>query len=132
MKDFHVKDPNVLIKSTLAGVVAVGAVGLGTGFATTALAGQMNSGSNNMSNMSSNSSQMKKMQNKRAKNTTGSKVSKCYGVNAANKNDCVSPGHSCAGQDSQANDPNAYVMMPKGLCHKIAGGSLTSAKSSNS
>jgi uncharacterized membrane protein len=50
---------------------------------------------------------------------------KCYGVNAAYKNDCKSPGHSCAGQDGTKNDPNAYVAMPAGLCKKIAGGSLT-------
>lgn len=49
----------------------------------------------------------------------------CYGVNAAYKNDCKSPGHSCAGQDSKARDPNGFVAMPAGLCTKIAGGSLT-------
>ena len=48
----------------------------------------------------------------------------CYGVNAAYKNDCQSPGHSCAGQDSKASDPQAFVAMPAGLCTKIAGGSL--------
>ncbi|MGH8113091.1 MAG: BufA1 family periplasmic bufferin-type metallophore [Rhodanobacteraceae bacterium] len=50
---------------------------------------------------------------------------KCYGVNAAYKNDCKSPGHSCAGQDGQARDANAFVAMPAGLCSSIAGGSLT-------
>ena len=50
---------------------------------------------------------------------------KCYGINAAYKNDCQSPGHSCAGQDSKARDPNAFVAVPSGLCQKIAGGSLT-------
>ena len=48
----------------------------------------------------------------------------CYGVNAAYKNDCQSPGHSCAGQDSKARDPQAFVAMPAGLCTKIDGGSL--------
>ena len=56
----------------------------------------------------------------------GDKV-KCYGVNAVNKNDCQSPGHSCAGQDSKARDPNAFVVVPKGLCEKLAGGSTTPA-----
>ncbi len=51
----------------------------------------------------------------------------CYGVNAAYKNDCQSPGHSCAGQDSKASDPSAFVAMPAGLCTKIAGGGLTKA-----
>lgn len=54
------------------------------------------------------------------------KVEKCYGVNAAYKNDCVSPGHSCAGQDAKARDPNAFVAVPAGLCEKI-GGSTTPA-----
>ena len=48
----------------------------------------------------------------------------CYGINAAYKNDCVSPGHSCAGQDSKASDQQAFVALPAGLCTKIAGGSL--------
>ena len=51
----------------------------------------------------------------------------CYGINAAYKNDCQSPGHSCAGQDSKARDPDAFVAMPAGLCTKIDGGSLTKA-----
>ncbi|MGH8113069.1 MAG: BufA1 family periplasmic bufferin-type metallophore [Rhodanobacteraceae bacterium] len=50
---------------------------------------------------------------------------KCYGVNAAYRNDCESPGHSCAGQDSKARDPDAFVAMPAGICTMIAGGSLT-------
>jgi uncharacterized membrane protein len=51
----------------------------------------------------------------------------CYGINAAYKNDCVSPGHSCAGQDSKARDPNAFVAVPAGLCTKIDGGSAKAA-----
>ena len=59
----------------------------------------------------------------------GAKMSmvKCYGINAAHKNDCKSPGHSCAGQDNKARDPNAFVAVPAGLCEKIAGGSTTPA-----
>ena len=52
------------------------------------------------------------------------KYTPCYGINAAYKNDCVSPGHSCAGQDAKARDPGAFVAIPAGLCTKIAGGSL--------
>lgn len=52
---------------------------------------------------------------------------KCYGINAAHKNDCKSPGHSCAGQDSKARDANAFVALPAGLCEKIDGGSTTPA-----
>ena len=90
------KDTNLLIKSAMAGVLALGIVGIGQ----SALAGDMKG---------------------------GAKVEKCYGVNAANKNDCASPGHSCAGQDSKARDPNAFVAVPAGLCGKIAGGSTEPA-----
>ncbi|HET6806187.1 MAG TPA: DUF2282 domain-containing protein [Frateuria sp.] len=51
-------------------------------------------------------------------------MEKCYGINAAHKNDCQSPGHSCAGQDARARDPQAFVAVPSGLCQKLAGGSL--------
>jgi Predicted integral membrane protein len=54
-------------------------------------------------------------------------MTKCYGINAAHKNDCKSVGHSCAGQDSKARDPNAFVAVPAGLCEKIDGGSTTPA-----
>lgn len=59
--------------------------------------------------------------------TGKSGMEKCYGVNAAYKNDCKSPGHSCAGQDSKARDPNAFVAVPAGLCTKLAGGQTTPA-----
>lgn len=49
-------------------------------------------------------------------------MEKCYGINAAYKNDCKSPGHSCAGQDSKARDAKAFVAVPAGLCAKIDGG----------
>ena len=54
-------------------------------------------------------------------------MTKCYGINAAHKNDCKSVGHSCAGQDSKARDPNAFVAVPAGLCEKIDGGSTSPA-----
>lgn len=56
------------------------------------------------------------------------KMQKCYGINAAYKNDCKAPGHSCAGQDAKARDPNSFVAVPAGLCAKIAGGSTKPAK----
>jgi uncharacterized membrane protein len=55
-------------------------------------------------------------------------MQKCYGINAAHKNDCKSPGHSCAGQDNTARDPNAFVAVPSGLCEKIDGGKPQPAK----
>jgi uncharacterized membrane protein len=33
------------------------------------------------------------------------KLEKCYGINAAAKNDCAEGAHSCAGQSTTARDP---------------------------
>ena len=50
---------------------------------------------------------------------------KCYGVAAAGKNDCQTASNSCAGTSEKDRQPDAFVSLPKGLCTKIAGGSLT-------
>ncbi|MGO8919132.1 MAG: DUF2282 domain-containing protein [Stellaceae bacterium] len=51
---------------------------------------------------------------------------KCYGINAAGKNDCAASGnHSCAGEAKQASDPKSWLFVPTGTCTKINGGSLT-------
>lgn len=49
---------------------------------------------------------------------------RCYGINAVGRNDCASGVHSCAGQATRARDPSAFVLLPRGDCQKIAGGSL--------
>jgi uncharacterized membrane protein len=51
------------------------------------------------------------------------KLEKCYGINAAGKNDCAEGAHSCAGQSTQARDAKSYVLLPAGDCSKIQGGS---------
>jgi uncharacterized membrane protein len=56
-----------------------------------------------------------------------SHLEKCYGINAAAKNDCAEGAHSCAGQATQARDTKSFVLLPAGDCGKIAGGSLKSA-----
>jgi uncharacterized membrane protein len=91
---------NLLIKSALAGLITMGTVGLGA----SAYAGGM---SNPVAH---------------TKKLMAEGMQPCYGINAAYKNDCQSPGHSCAGQDSKARDPNAFVLVPAGLCSKIDGG----------
>jgi uncharacterized membrane protein len=48
----------------------------------------------------------------------------CYGINAAGKNDCGTATHSCHGMAKQAHDPASFVLVPTGLCARIAGGSL--------
>jgi uncharacterized membrane protein len=50
------------------------------------------------------------------------KMEKCYGINAAAKNDCAAGAHSCAGQATAARDPKSFVLLPAGDCSKIAGG----------
>lgn len=49
---------------------------------------------------------------------------KCYGVAAAGKNDCQTANNSCAGQTTKDRQADAFINLPKGLCSKIAGGSL--------
>lgn len=50
---------------------------------------------------------------------------KCYGIAAAGKNDCATKTSSCAGTSKVDNQGDAFLAVPKGLCEKIAGGSLT-------
>ncbi|ODV42520.1 hypothetical protein AWV79_26220 [Cupriavidus sp. UYMMa02A] len=52
------------------------------------------------------------------------KLEKCYGINAAAKNDCAEGAHSCAGQSTQARDSKSFVLLPAGDCGKIQGGKL--------
>jgi uncharacterized membrane protein len=53
---------------------------------------------------------------------------KCYGIAKAGKNDCAAGAHSCAGQATMNGDKSSFVLLPKGACEKIAGGSTTAAK----
>ena len=48
---------------------------------------------------------------------------KCYGVAKAGKNDCGGRGSKCAGH--AAKDGEGFVALPKGVCERLAGGSLT-------
>ena len=51
---------------------------------------------------------------------------KCYGVAKAGKNDCkAGPGTSCAGTSTVDGQGNAWMLVIKGTCDKIAGGSLS-------
>ncbi|KLV06135.1 MULTISPECIES: BufA1 family periplasmic bufferin-type metallophore [Photobacterium] len=52
---------------------------------------------------------------------------KCYGVAKAGKNDCATKTGSCAGTAKTDGQKDAFVLVPKGLCDKLAGGS-TEAK----
>jgi uncharacterized membrane protein len=49
---------------------------------------------------------------------------KCYGVAKAAKNDCAAGAHSCAGQATKDFDKTSYLLVPVGVCGKLAGGDL--------
>ncbi len=49
-------------------------------------------------------------------------LEKCYGINAAARNDCAEGAHSCAGQATKARDTKSFVLLPAGDCTKIQGG----------
>ena len=51
-------------------------------------------------------------------------MEKCYGVAKAGKNDCATKTSSCAGTAKADSLGHAFVAVPKGLCDKLAGGSL--------
>jgi uncharacterized membrane protein len=54
-------------------------------------------------------------------------MEKCYGIAKAGKNDCASKtaSHACAGQSSKDGDKTSFLVVPKGTCDKIVGGSTT-------
>ena len=52
---------------------------------------------------------------------------KCYGVAKAGKNDCATKNSSCAGTAKEDNQTDAFVVVPQGLCGKLAGGSTQSS-----
>lgn len=57
----------------------------------------------------------------------GEDMEKCYGVAKAGKNDCSSKAgkHGCAGMAKTDSSEDEWVKLPKGLCNKLIGGSLT-------
>lgn len=56
------------------------------------------------------------------------KPEKCYGVAKAGKNDCQTANSSCAGTAKRDGQKDAFVLLPKGACEKIVGGSLEPGK----
>ncbi len=51
---------------------------------------------------------------------------KCYGVAKAGKNDCAGAGHACAGQAKVDASGKEFISLPKGMCERLTGGSLSS------
>ena len=52
---------------------------------------------------------------------------KCYGIAKAGKNDCAWAGGACHASLTKDGDPTGWILMPKGLCERIVGGSLKSS-----
>jgi uncharacterized membrane protein len=50
---------------------------------------------------------------------------KCAGIVKAGKNDCGTSKAACAGTSKVDKDPEAWILVPKGTCERIAGGMLT-------
>ena len=52
---------------------------------------------------------------------------KCYGVVKAGGNDCgnAQKTHSCAAQSSVDGNWGEWIALPKGVCERLVGGSLT-------
>jgi len=62
------------------------------------------------------------------KSAQAAEKEKCYGVAAAGKNDCQTATSSCAGTSKIDGQKDAFLVVPKGLCGKLAGGSLEPMK----
>lgn len=52
-------------------------------------------------------------------------MEKCYGVAKAGKNDCQTASSACAGTTTQDGQKDAWLLLPKGTCERIVGGSVT-------
>ena len=65
-----------------------------------------------------------------ANNADAADKEKCYGVVKAGANDCASASgsHSCAGYAKEDASWEEFVVVPKGLCERLAGGSTSPKK----
>jgi len=55
-------------------------------------------------------------------------MEKCYGIVKAGQNDCSTATSSCAGTSTKDGQKDAWILMAKGTCEKIVGGSLSVKK----
>ncbi|KGP62180.1 signal peptidase [Legionella norrlandica] len=51
-------------------------------------------------------------------------IEKCYGVVKKGMNDCSTATSSCAGSSTKDNQKDAFILLPKGICERLVGGSL--------
>jgi len=47
-------------------------------------------------------------------------MEKCYGIAKARNNQCGTKSHMCATLSKKDKDPEAWILLPKGVCDKIA------------
>jgi len=59
---------------------------------------------------------------------TPSGMERCFGVAQKGMNDCGTASHNCSGEAKLARDPKEWVLVPSGLCKRIAGGNTTPEK----
>lgn len=57
-------------------------------------------------------------------NDTNSTTEKCYGIAKKGMNDCATATASCASSATKDKQKDAFILLPKGLCERIVGGSL--------
>ncbi len=55
------------------------------------------------------------------------KGEKCYGVAKAGKNLCATKTTSCAGTSSRDGQKDAWIIVPRGVCETLVGGSKRSS-----
>jgi uncharacterized membrane protein len=49
---------------------------------------------------------------------------RCFGIAKAGKNDCATSSSVCSSSAKQDNQKDAWIYVPKGMCLKVAGGTL--------
>ncbi|AWN74382.1 DUF2282 domain-containing protein [Legionella anisa] len=59
-----------------------------------------------------------------ADNDTAAATEKCYGISKKGMNDCATATASCASSATKDKQKDAFILLPKGLCDRIVGGSL--------
>ncbi|MGM9453908.1 BufA1 family periplasmic bufferin-type metallophore [Legionella bozemanae] len=59
-----------------------------------------------------------------ADNGATAATEKCYGIAKKGMNDCATATASCASSATKDKQKDAFILLPKGLCDRIVGGSL--------
>ncbi len=62
-----------------------------------------------------------------ATNVSAAEQEKCFGVAKAGSNDCQTATSACAGTSKMDDQKDAWMLVPVGICDRLAGGSLTSS-----